>query len=127
MKWCPLCGSSRGDGDTGLCSGCGKRIDTEVFPGRLLDLCRAIHAEEAAILQAARLGSVSLKGSTLYTTTFPCLLCSKMIINAGITHVIYHEAYPMPESIEMLRQGGVTMKKFEGVNSRAFYKLFKEY
>jgi len=85
-----------------------------------------VHAEEAAILQAARLGT-ELDNTKLYTSLFPCMLCSKAIINAGIKEVIYLEPYPMEESeaLNMFRQCRVVVKKFEGVTSSAFYKFFK--
>jgi len=90
----------------------------------MLDVCRAVHAEEAAILQAAKLGSTSLNRTSIYTTTFPCLLCAKSIINSGIKRVIFHEPYPMKESYEML-ESRVTLKKFEGVNAWAFDRLYR--
>ncbi|MBA7507840.1 hypothetical protein ES706_06569 [subsurface metagenome] len=104
---------------------CNARLPRDFTPGKLLDLCRAVHAEEAAILQAVKLGSSSLNGATLYTTTFPCLLCCKSIINAGIKKIFYREPYPMDESVKMLQNGGVTLEKYEGVNAWAFGKMFK--
>lgn len=84
-----------------------------------------MHAEEAAILQAAKLGSSSLKGTVLYTTTFPCLLCCKSIINAGIAKIVYREPYPMDQSVKMLKNCGVELEKYEGVSAWAFDKMFK--
>jgi len=64
-------------------------LDEEIsIPGKLLDLYRAIHAEEEAILQAAKLG-VSINDTILYTSTEPCLLCCKKIINSGIKEIIF--------------------------------------
>jgi len=129
MKNCPLCGAKL---DIPLsvnmpyrCPKCNKRLPRDCTPGKLLDLCRSVHAEEAAILQAAKLGSSSLSGAELYTTTFPCLLCCKSIINAGIRKIVYREPYPMDESVSMLRNCGITLEKYEGVNAWAFDKMFK--
>lgn len=129
MKYCPRCGTklniTSGELVPYKCPKCNARLPRDFTPGKLLDLCRAVHAEEAAILQAAKLGSSSLNGATLYTTTFPCLLCCKSIINAGIKKIFYREPYPMDESVKMLQNGGVTLEKYEGVNTWAFDKLFR--
>lgn len=129
MKYCPGCGTELDVTSVEVvpyrCPKCNERLPRDFTPGKLLDLCRAVHAEEAAILQAAKLGSSSLNGATLYTTTFPCLLCCKSIINAGIKKVFYREPYPMDESVKMLQNGGVTLEKYEGVNAWAFDKMFK--
>lgn len=77
--------------------------------GTNLDACVCSHAEENAIVQAAYHG-VSVKGGTLYTTFSPCLNCTKMIINAGITDVIYNVAYPMEDSsTRLLKEAGITV------------------
>lgn len=95
--------------------------------GKALDLCRALHAEENAILQISYLGGFPLKETTLYTTTFPCLMCAKKIIANGIKEVVYVEPYPVEEARQMLESAGVILTKFEGVKAQAFYKLFKDY
>ena len=69
--------------------------------GERHELCRALHAEQNAIIQAA-LHGVSIKDSTLYCTTLPCVICSKMIINAGITKIVYQEGYPDDLAREMM-------------------------
>ena len=129
MKYCPGCGTelniTSGELAPYKCPKCNARLPRDITPGTLLDLCRAVHAEEAAIIQAAKLGSSSLNGAELYTTTFPCLLCCKSIINAGIKKIVYREPYPMDESIKMLRNCGIDPEKYEGVNAWAFDKLFK--
>lgn len=77
--------------------------------GTNLDACVCSHAEENAIVQAAYHG-VSVKGGTLYTTFSPCLNCTKMIINAGISDVIYNVAYPMEDSsTRLLKEAGITV------------------
>ncbi|MBI4366828.1 MAG: AAA family ATPase [Deltaproteobacteria bacterium] len=75
--------------------------------GEDLGLCLCSHAEENAIVQAAYHG-VSIKGATLYTTFSPCLICTKMIINAGLADVIYNQAYPMEATaLDLLRTAGI--------------------
>ncbi|RLC41547.1 MAG: hypothetical protein DRH49_05275, partial [Candidatus Coatesbacteria bacterium] len=91
-----------------------------------LDLCRAIHAEERAIIQLARLGGVSIIGSIIYVTTFPCQLCSKKIIESGIKEVVYCEPYPNIEGKKLLYQSGIKLREFEGIKARAYFKLLKK-
>ena len=79
--------------------------------GADLGECVCSHGEENAITQAAYHG-VSLKGATLYTTFCPCLLCTKMIINAGISEVVYNSDYPLGElSLSLLREAAVSTRK----------------
>lgn len=121
--FCKACGNKL---LTGLiCEKC--KHDNEQMPGKLLDLCRSVHAEEAAILQTAKLGGISLEGTKLYTSTFPCMLCCKKIIDSGITNIIYLESYPMGESlaVKMFKNCGIKISKFEGVHSRSFLRFFK--
>ena len=61
--------------------------------GERHELCRGIHAEQNAIIQAATSGT-NIEGSILYSTHFPCSLCMKMIINSGIRKIFYLEGYP---------------------------------
>lgn len=76
------------------------------------ELCYAIHAEQNAIIQAARLG-VEIQGATLYCTHQPCVICAKMIVNAGIVRVVYEEGYPDAFSLAILQEGGVGLEKYE--------------
>lgn len=76
--------------------------------GERHELCRALHAEQNAIIQAA-LHGVSIKESTLYCTTLPCVICSKMLINSGIRKIVYQEGYPDELAREMLAQAGVEL------------------
>ena len=76
--------------------------------GQKQELCRGLHAEQNAIIQAALFG-VSIENSQLYSVTQPCVVCAKMIINAGIKRVIFHEGYPDPLSEQMLEEAGVEM------------------
>jgi len=124
MKYCPNCMAKMSS--TSLkCPTCGIDFIKE-YRGKMLGLCRALHAEESAILQTSLLGGTSLAGATLYTTTFPCLLCAKKIITVGIKRVIWLEPYPDKDAKEMLEKAGVELIEFEGVKARAFYELFSK-
>ena len=93
--------------------------------GKLLDVCRSLHAEENAIISLAPTGSVLNEDAVLYTTTFPCNLCANKIAEMGIHRVVFAEPYPMLAAYEILRQRGVEVEKFEGVKSSAFFRLYK--
>lgn len=69
------------------------RQKLQIPSGERTEICRAVHAEQNALVQAAKHG-VEIDGAILYTTVQPCVLCTKMIINAGIKRVIYAEPYP---------------------------------
>ncbi len=80
--------------------------------GTQLGECLCSHGEENAIVQAAYHG-VSVKGATLYTTCCPCLLCTKMVINAGISEVVYNADYPLGDlSLELLEASGVKVRQY---------------
>jgi dCMP deaminase len=91
-------------------TGCLRR-DSGVPSGQRHELCRGLHAEQNAIIQAAYHG-VSISGSTLYCTNKPCIICSKMLINAGIKEIVYGEGYDDPLADEMLTEAGITMERF---------------
>ena len=74
-------------------------------------MCYAVHAEQNAIIQAARLGIV-LEGATLYCTHQPCTICAKMIINAGISRVVYKHGYPDEFSIKLFSEAGVEVVNY---------------
>ena len=78
--------------------------------GERHELCRAVHAEQNAIVQAASFG-VSIRGATLYSTVQPCILCSKLIINARIERVVIAEGYPDELSLEMLAEAEIAVEK----------------
>ncbi|MBW2446471.1 MAG: AAA family ATPase [Deltaproteobacteria bacterium] len=81
--------------------------------GQALNECICSHGEENAIVQSAYHG-VSVRQGALYTTMSPCLQCTKMIVNSGITAVIYNGDYPLGEaSLEILRESGVKLSKVE--------------
>mgnify|MGYP002625383385 CR=1 FL=1 len=73
------------------------------------------HAEVAAIKNAARRGAKILKGATIYVTLSPCLMCSKMIVNAGIREVVYDEEYSVTEQTKaVLAEAGVVLRRLPG-------------
>jgi len=79
--------------------------------GTRLDECLCSHAEENAITQSAYHG-VSVRGGTVYTTFCPCLICSKMIINAGLSEVVYDSHFPMGEvSVALFREAGIKVRQ----------------
>ena len=80
--------------------------------GERQELCRGLHAEQNAILQAAAFG-VSLKGGDCYCTHHPCITCAKMLINAGIKRVVFLGDYPDELSLEMLKEAKITIERLE--------------
>lgn len=76
--------------------------------GQQHEICRGLHAEQNAIIQAAKHG-VNISGSTLYCTDSPCGICAKMILSSGIRTIYYAKGYPDNLAQEMLREAGVTM------------------
>lgn len=74
--------------------------------GTMAEACRGIHAEQNAIVQAAKYG-IPIDGSVLYCTTFPCSICAKMIINAGISQVIYWFGYDDGLSRNLFQESGI--------------------
>jgi dCMP deaminase len=80
--------------------------------GERHELCRGLHAEQNAIIQAA-LHGVSTKGAILYCTHCPCSLCTKMLINAGISRVVYKEGYPDWLAKEIAKEAGLSMIQFK--------------
>jgi dCMP deaminase len=82
--------------------------------GEKPEFCRGVHAEINCIIQAAIHGT-SIKGDTaIYSTTFPCMSCLKLIINAGITKLVYKEGYNMENKVkeELIEDSGITIKQF---------------
>lgn len=103
-------------------------IAVNSFSPKRLEYCRALHAEENAILQDSIIGGVGIEGGTIYTTTFPCELCAKKIYQSRIRKVVYTEPYPESISEDVFFQDGshsVELVQFEGVKSYSYYKLFK--
>lgn len=89
-----------------------------------LDHCRAIHAEDSAILNVARVGSsIALMGASIYSTTYPCYLCANRIVQVGIDRVVYVEPYPMIEAKQILDKHGKEQVPFEGVLFNGYFRF----
>lgn len=88
------------------------RMRENIQSGTQLERCYAIHAEQNAIIQAAKVG-VSIEGATLYCTHRPCTICTKMIINAGIKRVVFKEDYPDEFAVELFKEAGILVEKYE--------------
>jgi dCMP deaminase len=91
------------------------REQLEVASGQRHELCRGIHAEQNAIIQAAFHG-VSIRGSNLFCTNLPCSICAKMIINAGIERIYYASGYADPMADEMFKEAGIEVFKLDADN-----------
>ena len=89
------------------------REEMNVPSGERHELCRGLHAEQNAIIQAAYHG-VNIKGSIMFCTNQPCLICTKMLINAGIKKIIYLDGYPDKLAEEMLGMADIKAEKFDG-------------
>lgn len=87
------------------------RDQLKVPSGERHELCRGLHAEQNAIIQAASHG-VNIFGATLYCTDSPCIICSKMLINAGLKEIIYGRGYPDDLSLQMLAEAGIKFHHF---------------
>jgi len=83
-----------------------------VQSGERHELCRGLHAEQNAIIQAAKHGT-NINGATLYCTTMPCIICSKMLINAGILRIVYAQGYPEQLAEELIEEAGIETKRFD--------------
>ena len=88
------------------------RKTMKIESGQRHELCRGIHAEQNAIIQAAYHG-VPIKGASLYCTNLPCVICTKMIINAGIKTIYYQEGYADTLSNDMLLEAGIEVIQLE--------------
>ena len=86
------------------------RANSSVPSGERHELCRGLHAEQNLILQAAYHG-ISIKDAILYCTNKPCVICTKMIINAGITKIYYEDGYDDPLSDQMLNEAGLEIER----------------
>lgn len=91
--------------------GC-KREQMGIVSGQRAELCRGVHAEQNAIIQAAVHG-VSIEGGTLYCTTSPCSICLKMLINAKIVRIVYKEGYPDELAKQIAEESGYVWEEHE--------------
>lgn len=88
------------------------REQNNIPSGERTEQCRAIHAEQNAIIQAARHG-VSIDGATMYVTCSPCNTCSKILINSGIKEIVYLVHYPDKMADKVLEESKIKIKKYE--------------
>ena len=88
------------------------RRKLEIPSGTKHELCYAVHAEQNAIIQAAKYG-ININGATLFCTHQPCVICAKMIINAGISRVVYKNGYPDEFSLQLFNEANVVVEKYE--------------
>jgi dCMP deaminase len=88
------------------------REEAGIPSGTRHELCRALHAEQNAIVQSAYHG-ISIAGSTLYCTNKPCVICSKMLINAGIQRIFYDEGYDDDLADAILDEAGIEIMRFK--------------
>jgi len=87
------------------------REDLDVPSGERHELCRGLHAEQNAIIQAAVHG-VSIRGATIYVTNHPCVVCAKMLINAEIKEIVYGEGYPDDLAKLMLLESDIKVRQY---------------
>lgn len=93
---------------------------------KMLDYCRALHAEENAIINMARLSvSTDFSKSTLYTTTYPCNLCANKIAQVGIKKIVYFEPYPQEEAKDILNSHKIKQIPFQGVTYNSYFKFME--
>jgi len=85
--------------------------------GQRHELCRGLHGEQNAFLQAALHGT-SVNGSILYSTVQPCIICTKMIINAGIKEVVISGSYPDKMSRDFLKQAKVKVRVIKATKKK---------
>jgi len=90
--------------DRGFCL----RDKLNIPSGTRAEMCYAIHAEQNAVIQAAKMG-VSVEGATIYVTHQPCSVCTRILINAGIKRIVYEQEYPDAFSLELLKEAGIEL------------------
>ncbi len=89
------------------------REELNIPRGERHELCRGLHAEQNAIIQAAVFG-IPIRGGVIYTTHFPCSVCAKMLVNAELIEIVYEERYPDELSIEILKESNINVRQFRG-------------
>ena len=88
------------------------RVQKNIPSGTMHELCRGVHAEQNAVIQAAYFG-ISIAGGTIYTTTYPCSMCSKILINAGIKELVYADSYSDEMSQKLFNETSIAVRKYE--------------
>lgn len=80
--------------------------------GQRHELCRGLHAEQNALIQASLYG-ISLKGSTIYATNQPCVICAKMLINAGVKEIVVADGYPDKMAMDFLKEAKIKLRRIK--------------
>ena len=88
------------------------RQKLKIPSGQRHELCRALHAEQNALIQASLYG-ISVRGSTIYATCQPCVICAKMLINAGIKEIVIAEGYPDKMALDFLKEAKIKIKRIK--------------
>ncbi len=89
------------------------RQENHIESGTRHELCRGVHAEQNAVIQAAYFG-VSIKDSIIYTTNYPCVMCAKILVNAGICEIVYKDEYIDELSKKVLEESKMNVRKYAG-------------
>lgn len=98
------------------------RDELKIPSGTRHEICRAIHAEQNAIIQAAKHG-VSTENATIYCTHSPCIICAKIIVNAGIKRVVCITQYPDKDSENLFKEAGISLEQHDDVELE--YKQYR--
>ncbi len=88
------------------------REKMKIPSGERHELCRGLHAEQNAIIQASLYG-ISVKDSILYVTNQPCVICAKMLINAGIKEIIINDGYPDKMAVDFLKEAKIRIRNIK--------------
>jgi dCMP deaminase len=88
------------------------RDELKIPSGTRHEICRAIHAEQNAIIQAGLHGT-KIEGATMYITHFPCMICAKMIVNSKINKLVVYSPYPDKMALNFLKKAGVVIKRMK--------------
>jgi dCMP deaminase len=88
------------------------RDKLKIPSGERHELCRGLHAEQNAIIQASLYG-ISVKDSSIYVTNQPCIICAKMLINAGVSEIVISEGYPDKMSANMLKEAKIKIRQIK--------------
>ncbi|MGE5308222.1 MAG: deoxycytidylate deaminase [Deltaproteobacteria bacterium] len=89
------------------------RDKLKIPSGQRHELCRGLHAEQNAIIQASLYG-ISVKDSAIYVTNQPCVICAKMLINAGIKEIVIAGQYPDKMAMDFLKEAKIAVRVFKG-------------
>jgi len=88
------------------------RDEMKIASGTRQEICRAVHAEQNAIIQCA-LHGVSSQNSVIYVTHQPCTICTKILINAGVKRIVYKNSYPDKFAQDLIREVGIKLEQWQ--------------